>query len=54
MTIHFSEQELQQRRQRVCDELQRRGLHAMLCFRQESDFYLSGYDTLFFPVPAAL
>jgi Xaa-Pro dipeptidase len=45
MTIHFSEQELQQRRQRVCDELQRRGLHAMLCFRQESDFYLSGYDT---------
>ena len=45
MTIHFSEQELQQRRQRVCDELHRRGLHAMLCFRQESDFYLSGYDT---------
>ena len=46
MAIHFSEQELQNRRDKVCEELQRRGLHGLLCFRQESDFYLTGYDTL--------
>ena len=46
MAIHFSEQELQNRRDRVGEELQRRGLHGLLCFRQESDFYLTGYDTL--------
>lgn len=46
MAIHFSEAELNQRRQRVCSELQQQNLHAMLCFRQETDFYLTGYDTL--------
>ena len=45
MALHFSEAELQQRRDRVCEELRQRGLHAMLCFRQETDFYLTGYDT---------
>ncbi len=45
MAIHFDSIELEQRRERVCTELQRRGLHALLCFRQESDFYLTGYDT---------
>ncbi|MCZ6796334.1 MAG: aminopeptidase P family N-terminal domain-containing protein, partial [Gammaproteobacteria bacterium] len=45
MAIHFSEQELKQRRDFACEELQKRGLHALLCFRQESDYYLSGYDT---------
>ncbi len=45
MAIHFSGAELQQRRDRVCEELQRKGLHAMLCFRQETDYYLTGYDT---------
>ena len=45
MAIHFDSSELAQRRERVCAELQQRGLHALLCFRQESDFYLTGYDT---------
>ena len=45
MAIHFSEEELQNRRDRVCEELQQRGLFGLLCFRQESDFYLTGYDT---------
>lgn len=45
MAIHFSEEELQQRRDRVCVELEQRGLYGLLCFRQETDFYLSGYDT---------
>ncbi len=45
MAIHFGTQELQQRRDRVCAEIQRCGLHAMLCFRPESDYYLTSYDT---------
>ena len=45
MAIHFSIDELQQRRDRVCRELKERGLSALLCFRQESDYYLTGYDT---------
>jgi Xaa-Pro dipeptidase len=48
MAIHFSEQELQGRRDRVCEELEQRGLYGLLCFRQESDYYLSGYDTFGF------
>lgn len=46
MGLHFSREELAQRRQRVCAELQQRGLGALLCFRQETDYYLTGYDTL--------
>ncbi|MCP3687465.1 MAG: aminopeptidase P family protein [Gammaproteobacteria bacterium] len=45
MAIHFTEVELKQRRDRVCAELQHRGLDGLLCFRQETDFYLTGYDT---------
>jgi Xaa-Pro dipeptidase len=45
MAIHFDSRELEQRRDRVGAELKRRGLHALLCFRQESDYYLTGYDT---------
>jgi Xaa-Pro dipeptidase len=45
MAIHFTIEELGQRRDRVCAELQQRGLFALLCFRQESDYYLTGYDT---------
>lgn len=45
MGIHFSEQELLSRRNNVCAELNKRGLHALLIFRQESAFYLTGYDT---------
>ena len=45
MALHFSEQELQARRERACMEMQKRGLHALLCFKQETDFYLTGYDT---------
>ena len=45
MTIHFTEQELASRRERVVAELQSRGLAALLIFRQESMYYLTGYDT---------
>ena len=33
------------RQDRVCAELENRGLHALLYFRHETDFYLTGYDT---------
>ena len=45
MAIHFSSEELQTRRDRACHELQQRGLQVLLCFKQETDFYLTGYDT---------
>ncbi len=45
MALHFTEQELKSRRDRVVAELQERGLAALLIFRQESMYYLTGYDT---------
>ena len=45
MAIHFSEQELASRRQRTCDAMGEAELDGMLIFRQESMFYLTGYDT---------
>ena len=45
MPLHFTEQELAQRRERVISELNARGLAALLIFRQESMYYLTGYDT---------
>ncbi|WP_282607649.1 Xaa-Pro peptidase family protein [Pelagibius sp. Alg239-R121] len=45
MQIHFSEAELSERRARCCEVLQKQGLHGLLIFRQESMFYLTGYDT---------
>ena len=44
--MHFTEQELAGRREKVVAELQRRGLAALLIFRQESMYYLTGYDTM--------
>ena len=45
MPLHFTEQELAGRRDKVVAELQQRGLAALLIFRQESMYYLTGYDT---------
>lgn len=45
MAIHFEEQELAERRSRACAAMQTDGIDALLMFRQESMFYLSGYDT---------
>ncbi len=45
MALHFSEQELAARRAWVCEDLAARGLDGLLMFRQESMFYLTGYDT---------
>jgi len=45
MALHFEETELAQRRQKTCDAMRANGLDGLLIFRQESMYYLSGYDT---------
>lgn len=45
MAIHFSAEELSERRQRAATMMRVRGLDALLMFRQESMYYLTGYDT---------
>lgn len=45
MGLHFSEQELAARRTVACDDLKAFGLEGLLVFRQETMFYLTGYDT---------
>lgn len=45
MALHFSTQELAERRARTVEAMERDGLDGMLLFRQESMFYLTGYDT---------
>lgn len=45
MALHFSETELAGRRERAIALMQKRGLDGLLIFRQESMYYLTGYDT---------
>ncbi len=45
MALHFSEQGLAGRRARACAAMMERGLDGLLMFRQESMYYLTGYDT---------
>jgi Xaa-Pro dipeptidase len=45
LTVHFTNEELAARRKSVADELADRGFDGLLMFRQESMYYLTGYDT---------
>src|ERR1700740_3336969 len=45
MALHFSAAELAGRRERAIAPLQARGRDGLLMFRQESMYYLTGYDT---------
>jgi Xaa-Pro dipeptidase len=45
MPLHFTSDELAARRTETIARLQRRGLDGLLMFRQESMYYLTGYDT---------
>jgi Xaa-Pro dipeptidase len=45
MPVHFTPAEMQGRRDAACAALRARGLDALLMFRQESMYYLTGYDT---------
>jgi Xaa-Pro dipeptidase len=45
MALHFTREELAGRRAAAMAQLQARGLDGLLMFRQESMYYLTGYDT---------
>ena len=45
MSVHFSHAELAGRRRRACRQMVAQGLDGLLVFRQESMYYLTGYDT---------
>ena len=45
MALHFTREELAARRAATASALQARGLDGLLMFRQESMYYLTGYDT---------
>ena len=45
MPLHFSDAELADRRARACGLMAEAGLDGLLMFRQESLYYLTGYDT---------
>ena len=43
--LHFTREEFAERRARACEEMRKAGLYGLLIFRQESMYWLSGYDT---------
>ncbi|MEM1306154.1 MAG: aminopeptidase P family N-terminal domain-containing protein, partial [Pseudomonadota bacterium] len=43
--LHFSTAEFAGRRRAACAAMSSRGIDALLMFRQESMYYLTGYDT---------
>jgi Xaa-Pro dipeptidase len=45
MALHFTPEELARRRANACHAMEREGLDGLLMFRQESMYYLTGYDT---------
>lgn len=45
MALHFTEDEFSRRRAAVCAATAEAGLHGLLIFKQESMYYLTGYDT---------
>ena len=45
MPLHFTRDEFAARRKATIAALESRGLSGLLMFRQESMYYLSGYDT---------
>ena len=48
MALHFTEQELSDRRQAAIEAITAGGLDGLLMFRQESMYYLTGYDSFGF------
>jgi Xaa-Pro dipeptidase len=48
MAIHFTKEEFTERKSKTIQELKKQGLDALLMFRQESMYWLTGYDTMGF------
>ncbi|MHA1599894.1 MAG: aminopeptidase P family N-terminal domain-containing protein, partial [Alphaproteobacteria bacterium] len=45
MALHFTHKEFAERRKQACTAMASEGLDGLLLFRQESMYYLTGYDT---------
>ena len=45
MALHFSKEEFQKRKDDVLKAMNKQNLDALLMFRQESMYWLTGYDT---------
>lgn len=45
MALHFERSEFAERQKRACERMAAAGLDGLLLFRQESMYYLTGYDT---------
>ena len=45
MHLHFERSEFQSRQRTVCKRMAEAGLDGLIMFRQESMYYLTGYDT---------
>ena len=45
MALHFSKEEFSQRKSKVLESMKKQNLDALLMFRQESMYWLTGYDT---------
>ena len=48
MGLHFTKEEFAERKSKVIKELKNQSLDALLMFRQESMYWLTGYDTFGF------
>ena len=45
MAYHFTRDEFAARQMRACEQMAKARLYGLLIFRQESMYYLTGYDT---------
>ena len=45
MALHFSKEEFQKRKLNILKSMKEQNLDALLMFRQESMYWLTGYDT---------
>ena len=45
MAIHFTKEEFSDRKSKIVQELKKQNLDGLLMFRQESMYWLTGYDT---------
>ena len=45
MALHFTKEEFLSRKSKVVAELKKQNLDALLMFKQESMYWLTGYDT---------
>ena len=45
MSLHFSDQEFSKRKSKVIKSMKEQSIDALLMFRQESMYWLTGYDT---------